>query len=308
MQMNDKVLTALEVLKDCAENELDKLIIERCERDLIQPPKVEIIDEVTQEFLGTKYHKKKGGHYFNDFSVHRAIFSYYHGSIPNSLDIHHKDMDKANNDILNLELLTKSGHHKKHWEGEGTVKLICAECGKEFFAHRRIKKGTNAFCSKECGDKFRTKVANRTHEKKICKNCGKEFQGRKDIDVQFCSQKCHYQFIKKTHVKLRKCKYCGKEFVAKRKSQIYCCDDCQHKSQRVDKKAICEYCGKEFFSDKYLTQKFCSKECVLNARKNSIPSIEKICPVCGQKFLAKSQLKIYCSRSCVRKASHHSKK
>ena len=57
--MNDKVLTALEVLKDCAENELDKLIIERCERDLIHPPKVEIIDEVTQEFLGTKYHKKK---------------------------------------------------------------------------------------------------------------------------------------------------------------------------------------------------------------------------------------------------------
>lgn len=59
MQMNDKVLTALEVLKDCAENELDKLIIKRCERDLIHPPKVEIIDEVTQEFLGTKYHKKR---------------------------------------------------------------------------------------------------------------------------------------------------------------------------------------------------------------------------------------------------------
>ena len=46
--------------------------------------------------------------------LHRDVWEYYHGEIPPSHDIHHKDGCKTNNDIENLLLIHKAEHTKLH--------------------------------------------------------------------------------------------------------------------------------------------------------------------------------------------------
>lgn len=41
--------------------------------------------------------------------------------------VHHKDGDKLNNDISNLELMTRGGHARKHFEKTKTK--YCLDCG-----------------------------------------------------------------------------------------------------------------------------------------------------------------------------------
>lgn len=46
--------------------------------------------------------------------LHRIIYEQYYGSILEGYEIHHKDFNKSNNDITNLECLTISEHRKLH--------------------------------------------------------------------------------------------------------------------------------------------------------------------------------------------------
>ena len=47
--------------------------------------------------------------------LHRLIYEEVYGPIPKGYTIHHKDGDKTNNNPGNLMLLTKSNHHKLHF-------------------------------------------------------------------------------------------------------------------------------------------------------------------------------------------------
>lgn len=45
---------------------------------------------------------------------HRYVWFEHHGPIPEEFEVHHKDHDHANNDLSNLELLTKAEHAAHH--------------------------------------------------------------------------------------------------------------------------------------------------------------------------------------------------
>ena len=64
----------------------------------------------------------------------------------------------------------------------------------------------------------------------------------------------------------------------------------------------CELCGKEFDGTGYA--KYCSPECRYEGswikRKNA-NSFERICPMCGEKFIAHRADKIFCSNKCVQR-------
>lgn len=49
--------------------------------------------------------------------MHRYVWEKHFGEIPKGYDIHHKDHNRTNNDISNLELLTKSEHASKYNTG-----------------------------------------------------------------------------------------------------------------------------------------------------------------------------------------------
>lgn len=71
-----------------------------------------------KEFDGKKFTLKKSGYYTlttNDrISLHRYTWIFHKGPIPKGYDIHHKNEDKGDCDINNLECLKKADHTRHH--------------------------------------------------------------------------------------------------------------------------------------------------------------------------------------------------
>lgn len=255
MKNFERVTELLTELRTLAESDFELHRLEMLERDLIAPPTVEIIDDSHQKFCGITFNKRKDEHYAKHaLPLHRAVWQYHHGEIPDGYEIHHVDKNPANNAIDNLQCLSKVEHREIH---KGTfchsVKrlFVCEVCGKTYEA---FVTGTNRYCSPECN--WKANHAKRKSIKKICEHCGCEYTTRLK-GQKFCSKKCSAQ----AHRIKKICPTCGKEFFARRSKIIYCSVDCARKSKRKRIKKICPICGKEFetrINDDYKT---CSTEC-----------------------------------------------
>ena len=226
MKFTPEVLAALQTLKDNAENDFERHRINVLEKDLTAPPVVEIIDDSHQKFNGMIFHQTASRHASHSLSLHRAIYSYYHGEIPEDYEIHHIDENKDNNDISNLQLLTKSEHRRLHNLTRPLLKCQCVNCGKIFDnkdARNRL------YCSPACYIEYYRK----THpDKRICEWCGKEFTVSQDQkDIQCCSHSCaaYLWHSKKTSDRPAKyCEWCGKELPKDRhySERRFCSNSC----------------------------------------------------------------------------------
>ena len=69
-------------------------------------------------FNGEKYTLRNNGYYGktrgNRAMMHRDVWEYHNGPIPDGWDIHHMNEDKTDNRIENLECLPKSEHTRKY--------------------------------------------------------------------------------------------------------------------------------------------------------------------------------------------------
>ena len=126
------------------------------------------------------------------------------------LDVHHIDRNKDNNDISNLQLLTKAEHTKLHALEDGKelfenkipkpkyIVKICEQCGEEYkssinIAHRQ------RFCSQKCQMRYR-RANGLNNTEGICLNCGKKFiYDKSNPKTKFCSRSCagKYNYYKK---------------------------------------------------------------------------------------------------------------
>lgn len=63
---------------------------------------------------------KDGEYYVNRKygRLHRHIYSYYNGPIPDGCHVHHKNHDKSNNNINNLSCISHSEHIALHMKGK----------------------------------------------------------------------------------------------------------------------------------------------------------------------------------------------
>lgn len=82
-------------------------------------------------------------------SLHRYVMECHLGHpIPEDHVVHHKDGDRLNNDICNLELMTYEAHARHHNQKHPRTKL-CAACGRRFTPAPTKRKRAKT-CSRPC--------------------------------------------------------------------------------------------------------------------------------------------------------------
>jgi hypothetical protein len=115
--------------------------------------------KLAQEFNGVKYYPNSKGYYINKKQeitrLHRAVWIFHNGAIPDKYEVHHKDHDRAHNNLENLELLYATKHRILHGilNSLPTInietELTCVVCKSRFVA------GNNQglYCSNSCEQK-----------------------------------------------------------------------------------------------------------------------------------------------------------
>ena len=262
MKFTPKVIAALQVLRDNAVNDFERHRIDVLERDLTAPPQVEVIDSKHQRFNGVTYCQTSTKHYSGRPTIHRAIWFYYYGEIPNGYHIHHIDGNPANNGIENLQCLTVADHAAAHHAMK--MVTVCKNCGVKFETNSFRPKH---FCSEECKHQHTQSLQMET---RICAVCGKTFSCRKSLNQTTCSNKCAWQIRPAPSKITATCEVCGKEFTTIRRGVRYCSQKCRvHAKYERDKvKRICPVCGKEFMSPKNPLSTCCSMSCSHKYRRH----------------------------------------
>lgn len=104
------------------------------------------------------------GRHSQRMMIHRLIMENHLGRYLDTSEIvHHRDGDKLNNDLGNLQLLDSAREHERIHRTEPPVRN-CVVCGREFTVAHRIRTSTRDYstrysrqrcCSKECGAEAR---------------------------------------------------------------------------------------------------------------------------------------------------------
>lgn len=180
------------------------------------------------KYFGKRFYKQKDGYWANIMPIHahRWVWINHYGSIASGMDIHHKDGNKDNNEIENLEILSRSEHLKRHWEDP--------ELRKERRAFlEKIRPKVHEYLRSEEGRKKQSIVSKKAWEK------------RRSFVIN--------------------CIECQRQITTKQPWTKFCHVNCEKKHRRkkgIDKvEANCLVCYKRFLKDKYSPQKFCSISC-----------------------------------------------
>lgn len=140
---------------------------------------------------GKRYYKSNKGFYYRlQFSdkaryLHRDVWEYYNGTIPARHIIHHKDKNKNNNHIDNLECLTYTQHSQRH-EDIYKNQVFSEKCLRKAAEWHRSEEGRASH--RRAARKYWPEWVERT-----CEVCGKKFmqknQGPKAI-ARTCNHSC----------------------------------------------------------------------------------------------------------------------
>lgn len=148
-----------------------------------------------QEFNGIRYYRDPDRCYYSrrfpaSEYMHQAVRKYHNGPIPDGFHVHHKDEDKANNHIDNLELLSASDHSRHHgptnpWIGSEANKRQLRQASEKAKAWHRSPEGRE--WHREHG---RRTMAQRERIEKRCEHCGTAYFTRHPRRSKYCDARC----------------------------------------------------------------------------------------------------------------------
>jgi hypothetical protein len=222
-----------------------------------------------------KYFKPSGdGHAKGIENLHREVWKFHYGPIPPGYDIHHKDLDTANNAKENFEMLPKAAHRELH-------DSLGLHTDKRRSWIDKIRPLASAWHGSEAGRAWHSQHA---------KNIG---FGKRDLVVRRCGQ-CGKRYP------------CGNTALGK-----FCSNKCKSAARRAagvdDIMKQCEKCGNAFLTNKYDKTTHCSRQCA-GAGTYVRPEIDKICNQCHEKFISNSPKAMYCSNKCRKRFAAEKRK
>jgi hypothetical protein len=167
--------------------------------------------------------------------AHRWVWQNVFGKIPSGCHIHHKDGNKSNNSIENLELMSRHAHlslhmtqERREWASKRmdeirplTKEWHSSEEGKAWHKYHAAKNGFG-------------KWDNRNIK---CQMCSKTYQTTKKSKSHFCTNACKsaWRRAKGLDDEIRKCLACEIDFtINKYKKTKYCSRSCAQKSRIME--------------------------------------------------------------------------
>ena len=193
------------------------------------------------DFEGVRYYKKPNGYYKCDHALggvylHRVVWAFHNGPIPEGFHIHHKDHNKENNDIGNLEIIaagehsTYHGNHRAEADPEAAVAHMAA-----------IRPKASEWHKSDAGRQWhsdhgkRTWIGQETVQLE-CSHCGGKYDGHENRRRRgFCSAKCQSAARRASGVdnEPRDCNHCGNTFITNKYSKArHCSSSCGHRAFR----------------------------------------------------------------------------
>lgn len=162
--------------------------------------------------------------------LHRYVYECERGAIPRGCEVHHIDLNKDNNDISNLELLSREAHRAVHVEAlkADPERLEAVRAALK----RNAQPAATAWHKSEAAKDFHRKLGKESWEGREpitykCSQCGKEFQSMKAYGKsnRFCSNNCKsaYRRASGKDKESRTCIICGVVFDVYRYSPTRTC-------------------------------------------------------------------------------------
>jgi hypothetical protein len=154
-----------------------------------------IISATIQEFDGVRYYLC--GFYFQHKGVklHHAVWRYHRGPIPSGYQMHHRDNDRTNNTIKNLECLTVREHLGDRHGQE------FAERGRRFLP--RAVTAAAKWHRSEPGQRWHAQHGKKMRGSKhprtpaVCQQCGENFMAANL--AKFCGPNCKAKDFRRRH-------------------------------------------------------------------------------------------------------------
>lgn len=215
--------------------------------------KEEVVTKVVRyiEFDGIRFYPDKRGYWLAKAKgwdkpkrLHQYVWEYYNGPIPEGYHVHHKDFNPDNNDIQNLELISKEEHLKYHaglqdkvWARNNLLENAIPAAA-EWHKSEEGRAWHREHYKETLSEKWAEKVT------KVCQFCGKEYQVPYMVSEgsRFCSNACKSAWRRKSG---------------------------------IDNVEIpCAICGKPILTNKYSPKRYCSEECLNVMRRKAIEKRE----------------------------------
>ncbi len=184
----------------------------------------------TAEFNGLRYTRDdKTNLYLNSTHrkrLHRAVWEFHNGVIPDGYHIHHKDNNRLNNSIDNLDCI----EGLRHWTFHRQQMASEDQSWRRENLNRNARPAASKWHASDQGREWHKKhyeaIKDKLHQSKeyVCENCGRYFKSTK-TGTKFCSNKCKSAYRRKLHLddEVRKCVFCGKTFTVNKYSRVLSC-------------------------------------------------------------------------------------
>ncbi len=164
--------------------------------------------------------------------LHRVVWVEHNGAIPKGYHVHHRNHDRGDNRVENLELMRGSDHNRHHSSRPEHIARIMPHLAKARAAAAKWHGSPEGI------------AWHRDHAKKL-------------------------RFGKRRASK--RCAHCGDRFEGSdRKFNVYCSLNCRVAARRKrgtdDVQRTCLHCGSQFMVNRYWKNVFCSRRCASRHR------------------------------------------